>query len=372
MRVINITYQEAVTLIKREKRRVIVYGAGMIGQVIVPYLIETYNLCNYVDYYVDVDKHKQGTFINIGEKHYEIKSPDFLNKINGKSVIFITNSKFDSVIHFLDEIPNLNQSIGLIIPIMQIYDSKKKSTQELPLKNEKPLIPKTIHYCWFGGKDMPTSLKKCIKSWEKCCPDYNIVEWNEKNYDIGKYEYTQKAYTEKKYSFVTDMVRLDVLYEHGGIYFDTDVFLKKNIDKFLQLKGFVGTEKWGNLNSGGGCGFVAGHHVLKELIEYRKNIPFILPDGTMNLGTNGLYETAFFLKKGYKVNNEMQMIDDVLVLPSYINHPYDYVSCELDCRKDTVSVHYFSGGWMEKQELENRRNTQIKYKKFLRQISEQK
>lgn len=370
MRIINATYQEATTLIKAQNKKIIVYGAGMIGQVVVPYLLDLFDLYDYVECFVDADKRKQGKILINGKREYEVKAPDYLEEITGDRVVFITNSRFYSIIRFLNSVKNLDNSIGYVIPIMQLNDLEKRDTQMIPFESGTHLIPKTIHYCWFGKKEMPLSLQECIKSWKKYCPDYNIMEWNEENYDIGRHRYTEEAYQSGKYGFVTDIVRLDVLYEYGGIYFDTDVTLEKNIDDYLRLKGFVATEKWGNINTGGGCGFIAGHPVLKELIEYRDNVPFLLEDGSINAETNGLYETSLFLKKGYKPNNEMQIIDDVVILPSYINHPYDYMSCELKRRDNTVSVHHFNGGWMEKEELDNRRATQIKYRQFIEEISQ--
>ncbi len=92
------------------------------------------------------------------------------------------------------------------------------------------MIPKKIHYCWFGGADKPKSVKKCISSWKKFCPDYEIIEWNESNYDVNSTGYTKMCAEEKKYAFLSDFARLEIIEKNGGIYFDTDVELIKNID----------------------------------------------------------------------------------------------------------------------------------------------
>ena len=104
------------------------------------------------------------------------------------------------------------------------------------------MIPKKIHYCWVGGNSKPPLVKKCIQSWKKYCPDYEIIEWNESNYDISKNIYMKQAYEAKKWAFVTDYMRLDIIYEHGGIYLDTDVELIKNIDDLLSNEAFAGIE----------------------------------------------------------------------------------------------------------------------------------
>ena len=103
-------------------------------------------------------------------------------------------------------------------------------------------IPKIIHYCWFGGGTISPENRKCMESWEKYCPDYKIIEWNEQNFDISKNRYVQQAYEAKKYAFVSDYARLAVVYEHGGIYLDTDVELVRPLDELLEHKGFIGME----------------------------------------------------------------------------------------------------------------------------------
>ena len=135
-------------------------------------------------------------------------------------------------------------------------------------------IPKIIHYCWFGKGEKSNLAKQCISSWKEKLKGYEIIEWNENNYDVNRHTYTAEAYKNRKYGFVTDVARLDILYEHGGIYMDTDVTLLKNLDELLYQRGFIATEKWGNVNTGGGCGFTKGHPILKDLIDYRDKFHF--------------------------------------------------------------------------------------------------
>ena len=119
----------------------------------------------------------------------------------------------------------------------------------------KQMIPKKIHYMWLGGKEIPRNLQLCIDSWKKYCPDYEIVQWNESNYDIGKNKYMKMAYENKKYGFVPDYARLDILYNYGGIYMDTDVEVVRSLDDLLYQSAFCGVEKWQTINFGGcsGC-----------------------------------------------------------------------------------------------------------------------
>ena len=132
------------------------------------------------------------------------------------------------------------------------------------------MIPKIIHYCWFGQKKLPKDIIKYIDSWKKYCPDYKIIEWNEKNFDINTNQWTKQAYESGKYAFVSDYVRLNAMYEYGGIYFDTDIELIKNIDNFLDCKVLLGFEGNDSAIGTGMMGFEKGNNFLKELLEEYK------------------------------------------------------------------------------------------------------
>lgn len=364
----NCRFKEFAEKIKAEKRKIIVYGAGMIGQVVVPYLVEEYRLYDNLTCFVDLDQRKWQDKVRICGREYEIAKPDFLKTIDDSYVLLITNSKFTSVISFLDSISNLDKVNGYIVPIMQIFESRNSESITVQRNRQQPIIPPKIHYCWFGGKDMPVFLKSCILSWKEICPDYEIIEWNEDNYNVNRHDFTKEAYEKGKYGFVSDVARLDILYENGGIYLDTDVTLIKRLDDFLYQDGFIGTEKWGNINSGGGCGFTAGHFMLKKLLDYREQFHFVLKDGTLNMETNGMYETRVFLEEGFKPNNCLQSVGNVTVYPFYISHPYDYMSCEMQKTLATVSVHHFYGGWMEEADRLSKKDTQNQYQSIINRI----
>lgn len=357
-------YESLVKQVTKHSLKIVIYGVGMIGQIIVPFLIKEYSLYKYIDCFIDMDERKRGQVIRIENYQYEIKTPDYLERIDENYVILITNSNFFSVVNFLDSIQNLNYVKGYIVPMMQIHEMENSESIMINRLYDRQLIPKVIHYSWFGKKDKPDFLSMCIDSWKRYCPDYEIIEWNEDNYDIGRHSYTKEAYGKEKYGFVTDVARLDILYENGGIYLDTDVTLEKSLDDLLYQKGFIGTEKWGNINSGGGCGFVKHHPMLKKIIDYRDLFHFVLEDGSLNLDTCGMYETKLFLEAGFKPNNKLQNICDVTIYPSYINHPYDYMSCDTHKKESTISVHHFYGGWIDQEEQLNRKRTQVLYNKI--------
>ena len=153
------------------------------------------------------------------------------------------------------------------------------------------MIPKVIHYCWFGGNPLPEEAKRCIESWKKYCPDYKIIEWNENNYDVNSNEYMKAAYKEKKWAFVSDYARIDVVYKYGGIYMDTDVELVKELDSFLNDRMYCGWEMRDPLldklgrsyeNSvafGLGFGAEKGHPALKKILDLYDRISFYNEDG---------------------------------------------------------------------------------------------
>ena len=328
----NLSYMDLAQEVEIRKKNLVVYGAGLIGQIVIPDALKRFQLEKYLQFYVDADLYKQGRRVAIEKSSYEIKSPTELKSYcyQDKNVmILITNSHFEPIVKALDEFVELDGVEACIVPIMQIMEFPQ-SVHPAPLRiSEKRLIPKVIHYCWFSGKEMPEYLKKCMESWEKYCPDYEIKRWDEENYDVNKKSYTKEAYRQKKWGFVTDYARLDILYHYGGIYMDTDVELVRNLDELLYQPAFCGVEKWGNINTGGGCGTVAGHPMIGKMLEERETLSFIREDGSLNTETCGIYETKPLIREGMTVNNQTQTVGGMTIYSSDYFHPYDYMSGEL-------------------------------------------
>ncbi len=368
----NSDYQTLAEKIKDQKSRVMIYGAGMIGQIVVPYFIKKYHLFQYIEGYVDGDTRKQNQEIPIGPSKYRVYSPEILADVKDNTVLLITNSKFCEVVNFLDEIPQLRSTEAYLIPVMQLSAQKPAQDRVVKRYTAEPVIPRKIHYCWFGRKEMPEILQKNVDTWEKLCPDYEIIRWDEDNYDVSKIPFVREAFEHKKFGFVTDVARLDILYRYGGIYMDTDVTLLKGLDELLYQEAFVSVEKWGNINTGGGCGAVQSHPMMKKMLTYRSGFHFSFADGSLNIETNGLYETVPFVEAGMRIDNTAQRVEGVTVYPSWVFHPYDYMSCKNELQEDTFGIHHFYGGWMEKDDLQNRKNTQEKYEKILERINIEK
>lgn len=209
------------------------------------------------------------------------------------------------------------------------------------------MIPKTIHYCWFGRNPKPALAEKCIKSLKKYCPDYDIIEWNEDNYDLSATPlYVRQAYEAKKWAFVTDYVRLYVVYEHGGIYLDTDVEIVKTFDGLLNEYAFFGFEYGAYIATGLGFGSEKGNPVLMSMMSDYADIPFILPDGTYDLTACPVRNSKCLIEQGLQLDDSMQRVCNCLILPSEYLCPYDGRTKELHVTDNTVSIHWYSGSWV--------------------------
>lgn len=211
------------------------------------------------------------------------------------------------------------------------------------------MIPKTIHYCWFGGSPLPIKIQKYIDSWKKYCPDYEIKEWNETNFNINCNKYVKQAYESKKYAFVSDYVRLYALYNYGGIYMDTDVEVLKNIDDFLNDKAVFGFETKETVSTGI-IACIKNNQFLKLLLSHYEDLSFIKDDGNFDLTTNVEIITKYFERKGLILNNKLQCIDGIKVYPKEYFSPKDHITGKINVTKETYIIHHFSGSWLSKKD----------------------
>lgn len=217
------------------------------------------------------------------------------------------------------------------------------------------MIPKVIHYCWFGRGKMPELALKCIESWKKYLPDYEIKEWNEDNFDLDMYPYVREAYDNRKFAFVTDVVRLYALYHEGGIYMDTDVEVLKPLDSFLHHHAFSGFESYKNIPTGIMASEKNGKWA-KENLDYYIGKHFIKEDGTLDMTTNVIIITNYMLPLGLRQDNTYQDFPNLITF-----YPKDYF-CPLSVRHEkncftnnTHTIHHFSGSWLPKDEMLKRR-----------------
>jgi mannosyltransferase OCH1-like enzyme len=208
------------------------------------------------------------------------------------------------------------------------------------------MIPKVIHYCWFGKGKMPKLAEICIASWKQHLPEYKLQIWNEDSFDLDSCLFTKEAYASKKYAFVTDYVRLYALYHHGGVYMDTDVEVLKNLDSFLKYPAFSGFEDETHIPTGI-MASQKGSNWVKYLLSYYDNKHFILPDGSLDTLTNTAIIGEMTKKLGFIPNNQYQCVDNELHLfPKDYFCPKSQISGNIEATENTYCIHHFSGSWM--------------------------
>lgn len=218
-------------------------------------------------------------------------------------------------------------------------------------------IPKVIHYCWFGKGKMPNLAPKCIKSWKKHCPDYEIICHTEDTVDLLQNRYMREAYEAGKWAFVSDVARLKILYENGGIYLDTDVELLKSLDDLLPSGGFMGFDEKGIVATGLGFGAEKGNTIVGEFLKDYEDIPFVLPDGSFDLTPCPDRNTETLKRLGMDVQNTCQTFMDMTFLPSDYLCPMDYYTGKTKITKNTYSIHHYSASWTSNV---TKRTTRIK------------
>lgn len=218
-------------------------------------------------------------------------------------------------------------------------------------------IPKKIHYCWFGKTPLPQDAIICINSWKKFFPNYEIIEWNEDNFDVNICDYVREAYTEKKWAFVSDYARFWVLFIYGGIYFDTDVEVIKSFDDVLKNGAFLGSEIGSknailrngsnlNINPGLGMGAEKGMEMYERVLNYYNSIHF----DPYKLITVCKYTTNIFIDYGYQGTLGIERICDINIYPPKYFCPMDYHTGGITLSDESHSIHRYSATWLSKKE----------------------
>ena len=225
------------------------------------------------------------------------------------------------------------------------------------------MIPKIIHYCWFGRNPLPKSAIKCIESWKRLFPDYEIKEWNEDNFDVNMIPYTSQAYKVKKYAYVSDYARFWILYQYGGIYFDTDVEVIRPLDDIIERGNFMGFERDPipgatgtvapglglGVNPGLGLGVNPGLGLIKELLDLYKTLDYEKENRNGTFKTIVDYTTERLLVYGLKDVKGVQLVSDIFIYPKEYFNPLEHIN-QLQITNNTRSIHHYAGTWISPKE----------------------
>ena len=206
-------------------------------------------------------------------------------------------------------------------------------------------IPKIIHYCWFGGARSSPDMRKCIASWKRTCPDYEIKRWDESNFDLSQNLYASQAYAEKKWAFVSDYVRMKCLVEIGGIYMDTDVELLKPLDELLEHQAFAGFES-DEYVSTGIMASEKGFPAYREFLDCYADRRFVREDGSLDMTTNVVAITNYFVERGLVQNGQYQVVDGLAVFPRDWFYPKDWETGRIELTDNSYAIHHFKGSWL--------------------------
>lgn len=216
------------------------------------------------------------------------------------------------------------------------------------------MIPKIIHYCWFGEKPIPKGYIKNIKSWQKYMPDYEIKQWNESNFDVNCIPFSKEAYEVGKFAYVSDYARLKILYEYGGIYFDTDVEVIRSLEKIINQGPWMGVEKHDKSNDNSdyvslGLGFAVEPHnpIIKEIMSVYENTHYIFPDGHIQQVTIVIIATNVFRKYGMPISIDTPtLVAGIMIYPWKYFCPKAFLENKIEITENTYTIHHYSASWM--------------------------
>lgn len=299
--------------------------------------------------FIDNDLCKAGKRKKINNRVVPIMAySDFVRQYTKEDVVLITSIYWKDMLRQMDEETVLN---GLECYVDFLVDSTYE-TEKFTIcgHSEKPVIPKVIHYCWFGEKEIPRQFQKYIASWKYYCPDYEIVRWDEKNFDVKKSKFVLQAHQAGKWAFVSDYARLDILQQYGGIYLDTDVELLKSLDVLLHDKVFCGFEQNNYIGFGPGVGAVKDSEVIGEIKELYDTMDFLYQDGTYNNTSCSVYQTQILKERGFLLNNKYQYRDGIAVYPSEVLAPLIWNSTDTAITENTYAIHHYASTWWENGE----------------------
>lgn len=327
-----------------ESKTLFCFGSGNLAEWISSE-ISGVHITDRIIAFVDNDMRKTGSYVQLEGLQIPIISfENFVRQRTKNTVILVSSMYYSEMIDQMDDEPLLD---GLECYIVPFLEEKTQLLKAEELAGEEECIPRIIHYCWFGKSDLPDDYKHYMESWQKFCPDYRIVRWDENNYDYEKTLYTKQAYEAGKYSFVSDYARLDVVYTYGGIYLDTDVEIIKNLDMLLKNRMFCGFEQGNLVNTGLGFGACKGFEHLKRMRDFYNELSFRNDDNSLNLTTCTKYQTEYLEKLGIQRNGKLQVVEGIRVYPRTVLAPLDFYGIQNHYSEFTYTIHHYAATWFQ-------------------------
>lgn len=334
-----------------ETKKFYMFGAGRRAVI----LYEELELEGRIEAVVDQNSCLWAQGLQLGTEWVPVISLEqFVRKAAGSGLsqilILITPTFYTGeIIAQLDQLPELND-LRCYLSDLLIWRYEKKA---FTFTNGIQKIPKKIHYCWFGKKEIPPHLRRFMETWKEKCPDYEIIRWDESNYDVTKNRYMKEAYACGKWGFVPDYARLDIIYQEGGIYLDTDVELAVSLDRLLCDDMFCIAENHISVNFGSGFGAVKGHPVMKELRDAYDDKTFYRMDGSMNMMPCYVYQNPVLKKFGFAIKNEYQNIDGIALYPSEVAVCMRMQWIQDHITENTIIKHHAQLSWISEEEKKN-------------------
>lgn len=332
---------------------IICYGAGKRILCLREYFDD--NVLSKITLIVDRDKEKQNQKIVIGKYSYNVINVDKMGLIKENAAILITCADCLEIIDMLENNQKICQCDILSLQYMirtkeEDFAMSRKIPDQLRL-TDKQKIPKTIHFCWFGGNQIPAQYKKYMESWAKYCPDYEIKRWDENNYDITQNKYMYDAYQNKLWALVSDYARLDIIYKYGGIYLDTDVELIDNMDDLLYQEAFAGFECKQRVAFGLGFGARKHFQILKKMLDYYEHIDLLNENGTLNIVTCPTIQTEILCEEGLICNGEYQRVAGMTIYPEKMLSGKSYSTMRVRLAPYTRTIHHYDATWHSEKEF---------------------
>lgn len=323
-------------------KKILCFGAGIQGIRAAMY-IESWNLDdNFIGY---IDNNKSGEIVEVLEKKYPIYSLEKVLELSHDNIIIlVTCMDYKSVYKQLEFISDVDCKY---IALDEVAEKQLFVSDYPQVIREKDvqMIPKKIHYAWLGN-EMPESSRKNVEHWKELCPDYEFYEWNDKNYNVHANKYMEQAYERKMWGFVPDYMRLDIIYNYGGIYLDTDIEMIKKPDELLYQRCFGCVDATFTMNLGSGFGAVAKEKIIQELRDYYNDVSFIKEDGSIDNTSCNTHSYRVLRRYGVSINDKVQNVNGMNIYPMIFQGACQHTRAKKVTDK-TFWVHYGNMSWFD-------------------------